>query len=80
MSKIEVNLDNNILTIHKESSRKTEKDTEKFQLSLLEIGEEYVSHLRVSKKEDRNKILFFGKVSSVIESQEDEEDNIEGSL
>ena len=77
MSKIEVNLDNDILTIHKESSRKTEKDTEKFQLSLLEIGEEYVSHLRVSKKEDQNKILFFGKVNSVIESQKDEEDDIE---
>ena len=77
MSKIEVNLDNDILTIHKESSRKTEKDTEKFQLSLLEIGEEYVSHLRVSKKENQNKILFFCKVNSVIENNEDEENNVE---
>ena len=72
MSKIEVNLDNDILTIHKESSRKTEKDTEKFQLSLLEIGEEYVSHLRVSKKENQNKILFFCKLNYVIENNEDE--------
>ena len=77
MSKIEVNLDNKILTIHKESSRKTDKDTEKFQLDLLEIGEEYVSHLTVSKKSDMNRILFFEKVDTIIDNEEDSNDSKE---
>ena len=61
MSKIEVKLENKVLTIHRESVRKTENDTEKYNLDMLEIEKQYVSKLRVTKAQDKNKILFFQK-------------------
>ena len=77
MSKIEVKLENKVLTIHRESVRKTENDTEKYNLDMLEIEKQYVSKLRVTKAQDKNKILFFQKVDSIIENDEIEDDELE---
>ena len=73
MSKIEIKVENDILTIHKNSSRIKPEDTENYQINLLEIGKEYKSNLRVTKAKDKNKILFMKELDTVIENDDLEE-------
>ena len=77
MSKIKIKLEDRILTIHKESSRNVENANEKIQLDLLEIGKVYKSNLKVTKAEDKNRVLFFQKVDSIIETEETEDEELE---
>ena len=70
MSKIEIKVENDILTIHKNSSRVKPEDTENYQIKLLEIGKEYKSNLRVTKAKDKNKILFMKELDTVIENDD----------
>ena len=60
MSKIDVTLNDNILTINKDSVR--EKKEEKIDISKLVYGEVYASNLRATNKEQYNKILFMHKI------------------
>ena len=75
MSEINVNLNDNVLTITKKSSRKTEKES--YQLELLEIGKQYKSNLKVTKRKDKDKILFFEKIDSTIEEENIEDEDLE---
>ena len=70
MSKIEIKVENNLLTIHKKSTREKKEDTESYQIDLLEIGKEYKSNIRVTKRKDRNKILFLKELDTVIENED----------
>ncbi len=62
MSKIEVAYDGDSLEIIKNSSRVSESNIEKVEFNSLEIGNQYTSKIRISNKEDHNKILFFEKL------------------
>jgi len=75
MSKIDVSFENNVLILHKQSSRKSDHDTEKYQIDALEIGKQYRSKMRVTRECDKNKILFWKNIESILEDDmlEDEE-------
>ena len=57
MSKIEVTLKDEILTIQKKTSRENPKDTEQIQVNLLEYDKECTSTIKVSNDEYRIKVL-----------------------
>lgn len=77
MSKIEINFKDNVLTIHKVSSREKKNDTEKYQIDLLEIGKRYKSNFKVTKRKDKNRILFLEKIDSTIEEEDLEDEDLE---
>ena len=60
MSKINVELNDNILTINKDSIRK--KNEEKIDISKLVYGEVYASNLRATNQKQYNKILFMQQI------------------
>ena len=74
MSNIEIKVENNILTIHKKSTRERKEDTESYKIDMLEIGKEYKSNIRVTKKKDKNKILFMQELNTVIDDEELDEE------
>ena len=77
MSKIEISLKDNVLTIHKVSSREKKNDTENYQIDLLEIGKRYKSNFKVTKRKDKNRILFLEKIDSTIEEEDIEDEDLE---
>lgn len=77
MSKIEIKLENEVLILHKNSSRESENSTEKYQINLLEIGKVYRTDLKTTKASEKNKILFFEKLDSKIEDDEIEDEDFE---
>ncbi len=74
MSNIEIKVENNILTIHKKSTRERKEDTESYKIDMLEIGKEYKSNIRVTKKKDKNRILFMQELNTVIDDEEQDEE------
>ena len=63
MSKIEVTLKDEILTIQKKTSRENPKDTEQIQVNLLEYDKECTSTIKVSNDEYRNKVLLIKEIN-----------------
>ena len=63
MSKIEVTLKDEILTIQKKTSRENPKDTEQIQVNILEYDKEYTSTIKVSNDEYRNKVLLIKEIN-----------------
>ena len=72
MSKIEVTLKDEILTIQKKTSRENPKYTEHIQVNLLDYGKEYTSSIKVTNDEYRNKILLIQEIN---ESEENKKEN-----
>ena len=77
MSKLEIGIENNILKICKITTRKSEKNLEKYDINLLQIGKQYKSDIKVTKGKEKNKVLFFEKIDSKILDEELEDDKTE---
>ncbi len=82
LSKIEVNLKEEILSIEKKTSRKSKNNTEEIPFHLLEYGKEYKSKIRVSNQEQYNKLIFIQTLEKVrkYEADEEEEQYIENVI
>ena len=74
MSKIEVNLSQNILTIHKKNSRNDKKNIEPIQVDLLVYGKDYESKLCATNKKEKNKVFFMKEVDRVSENTSEDEE------
>lgn len=74
MSKIEVELNEDILTIHKNNSRNDKRNIEPIQVSLLEYGREYESKISVTNKKEKNKILYMKEVDKISENTSEDEE------
>lgn len=80
MNQIKAKYENKILTIYRESSRKTNHDQEKYKIDLLEIGKQYKTGFKVTKREDKNKILFLEPIDSIINEDSVDEELVENKM
>lgn len=72
MSKIEVKLEDKILTIEKNTARKSEKNIQEINLDEIKYGKKYKSSVKITNEEDKNKILFLQEVDFDVEDEVDE--------
>ncbi len=87
MSKIEINREGNILTIHRIRARETERDIQNIDVTELELNKRYTSYVKCRQQEEKGEILYFDPVSLSLtgvgsieseESDEDMEESLEG--
>ena len=80
MSKIEINREGNILTIHRIRARETERDIQNIDVTELELNKIYTSYVKCRQQEEKREILYFDPVSlsltgvGSIESEESDND------
>lgn len=78
MSNIEVRLeDNNFLIIEKKTSRANTNNIENIQLDLLRYGEEYISEVKITNDEGRNKIFLISEVKDRYCCEDEENDELD---
>ena len=58
MSKIEINREGNILTIHRVRARETERDSQSIDITELELNKRYTSYVKYHQ-EGKGKVLYF---------------------
>lgn len=82
MSKIEVTLKKEILTIEKKNSRKSDENIEKIPLDTMEYGKDYKSNIKATNKEEKNKILFIKRLKNdkSKETLEDEDESYSNNV
>lgn len=66
MSRVNITLSDNVLTIEKNNARKSENDKQVIQLETLKYNKEYNSNVKITSEEDRKQILFFEEVDKII--------------
>lgn len=79
MSKIEITLQEKVLTIKKQTSRG--EQVEKIQIDLIEKDKEYKSNIKATNMKYQNKLLFFAKLGEIYnDDDESEEEDSEAAI
>lgn len=78
MSSIEAKLkDNRFLIIEKKTSRLNSNNIEKISLDLLKYGKEYISEVKITNDEGRNKIFLISEVQDRYCCEDEENDELD---
>lgn len=78
MSNIEVRLeDNNFLIIEKKTSRANTNNIENIQLDLLKYGKEYISEVKITNDEGRNKVFLMNEIQDRYCCEDEENDELD---